>query len=67
MWKGYYAQGDSTVKLLFQNLQCDPEDGIMESDGQDENAGHFVLSGVISKSRKLKFFLSYDNGETRYF
>lgn len=39
----------------------------MESDGSDDYAGHFILSGVISKSRKVKFFLSYDNGETRYF
>ena len=39
----------------------------MEADGQDERAGHFVLSGVISKNRKLKFFLSYDNGDTKYF
>ena len=67
MWKGYYIFGDRTVKLLLQDLQCDPEDGIMESDGSDDHAGHFVLSGVISKSRKVKFFLSYDNGETRYF
>ena len=39
----------------------------MEGEGQDEQLGHFMIYGVISKSRKLKFFLTYDNGQTRYF
>ena len=39
----------------------------MEGDGSDETVGHFILSGIMSQNRKVKFFITFDSGENRYF
>lgn len=38
----------------------------MDGNGSDDLYGHFNASGMVSKNRKVKLFLTYDDGKILY-
>jgi hypothetical protein len=61
-WSGYLLKNEELQKIVFETLECDPDNGVIKGTTTDKSTAY----GTINHRRQFKFKLESPKGVSLY-